>query len=116
MSGFADFDGKSQPDAPGRRAADAAMQLVSGADAIIIDLRDNGGGSPAMVGYLASYFVPKCADIYNSFKSRGPDASGAPTVEVARLRFESQDGNVTGLILLSPDASEARFAQATPAA
>jgi hypothetical protein len=54
MSAFADFDGRSQPDAPARRAADAAVQLVSGADAVIIDLRDNGGGSPAMVGYLAS--------------------------------------------------------------
>jgi hypothetical protein len=86
MSGFADFDGRNEPDAPARRAADAAMQLVSGADAVIIDLRDNGGGSPAMVGYLASYFLPKGAEVYNIFKSRGPDESEAPQVEVAGPR------------------------------
>jgi peptidase S41-like protein len=86
MSAFADFDGRARPDAPARRAADAAVQLVSGADAVIIDLRDNGGGSPAMVGYLASYFLPKGADVYNTFKSRGPDESEAPQVEVTGQR------------------------------
>lgn len=36
--------------------ADAAMKLMSRADAIIIDLTQNGGGSPRMVQYLCSYF------------------------------------------------------------
>ena len=36
--------------------ADAAMQFISRADAIIIDLTQNGGGSPRMVQYLCSYF------------------------------------------------------------
>lgn len=40
----------------GRDYADGYMKLLSGADAIIIDLRENGGGYPDMVQYLCSYF------------------------------------------------------------
>lgn len=35
---------------------DAYMELISNTDAIIIDLSKNGGGSPATVQYLCSYF------------------------------------------------------------
>jgi hypothetical protein len=75
MGFFAHFNG---PDAPAKAAADAAMTLASGADAVIFDLRDNGGGSPAMVGYLVGHFVPEGANIYNTFKSRGPDRFETP--------------------------------------
>ena len=40
----------------GVAAADAYMSLLKGCDALIIDLRRNGGGSPRMVQYLCSYF------------------------------------------------------------
>ena len=40
----------------GAPAADRYMYLLATADAIIIDLRKNGGGDPAMVQYLCSYF------------------------------------------------------------
>ena len=40
----------------GAPAADHYMYLLSTSDAIIIDLRKNGGGSPSMVQYLCSYF------------------------------------------------------------
>jgi C-terminal processing protease CtpA/Prc len=35
--------------------ASAAMNFVAGSRALIVDLRDNGGGSPAMVAYVSSY-------------------------------------------------------------
>ena len=77
LRNFAHFQ-FGQPNAPARKAIEAALQLVSSADAVIIDLRDNGGGSPAMVGYLASAFTPKGADIYNTFHTREGTASEAP--------------------------------------
>ena len=39
-----------------KEIADAYMKLMSLADAVIIDLTKNGGGDPAMVQYLCSYF------------------------------------------------------------
>jgi hypothetical protein len=74
---FGDFEFDA-PDQPARRAIESALQLVSGTDAMIIDLRDNGGGSPAMVGYLASAFTPRDADIYNIFHSREGTLGEAP--------------------------------------
>jgi hypothetical protein len=43
--------------APGmfKDAADAAMQAIAGTDALIIDMRRNGGGSPEAVTYLCSF-------------------------------------------------------------
>ncbi|MGK5049087.1 S41 family peptidase [Janthinobacterium sp. GB4P2] len=36
----------------------AAMSLMAGTDALILDLRRNGGGSPASVAYWMSHFFP----------------------------------------------------------
>lgn len=77
LRAFADF-AFGEPDQPARRAIEAALQLLVGTDALIIDLRDNGGGSPAMVGYLGSAFAPAGANIYNTFHSRQGTRSEAP--------------------------------------
>ncbi len=39
--------------------ASAEMTLVADARALILDLRDNGGGEPAMVSYIASYLFDR---------------------------------------------------------
>ncbi|HKE93937.1 MAG TPA: S41 family peptidase [Povalibacter sp.] len=77
MRMFADFR-FDQPDEPARKAADAALAFISGADAVIVDLRSNGGGSPAMVGYLVSAFTPADAAIYNEFHRRDAQYSERP--------------------------------------
>ncbi|MFT3728753.1 MAG: S41 family peptidase [Terricaulis sp.] len=88
MNLFADFD-PSEPAAtqPARQAADNAIQAVSGARAIIIDLRGSRGGAPQMVGYIAGYFTPAGANIFNTFHSPRGDMSEAPTGDPTRPRL-----------------------------
>ena len=76
MSHFADFQGA---EGPAKDAADAVMAMTAGAEAVIFDLRDNGGGSPAMVAYLVSHFVAEGANVYNIFRTRGADEDERPT-------------------------------------
>jgi hypothetical protein len=52
--GYLAFDGFMDPEAAEGPAA-AAMNFLAGTDALIIDLRRNGGGSPAGVALLCSY-------------------------------------------------------------
>jgi retinol-binding protein 3 len=52
--GYVKFNGFFNVDACGPTAS-AAMNFVAGSRALIVDLRDNGGGSPAMVAYISSY-------------------------------------------------------------
>lgn len=80
-----DFDAG---DDPARRTADAALELVAGADALIVDLRANGGGSPAMVGYLASAFVAPGRDVYNVFHGGEGTESEAPGEAYPRPRTD----------------------------
>jgi|HigsolmetaAR203D_1030402.scaffolds.fasta_scaffold00133_8 C-terminal processing protease CtpA/Prc len=58
------------PDSPVRAKADQVLAQLRDADAVILDLRSNPGGSPAMVGYLVSAFVPSDRDVYNRFHTR----------------------------------------------
>jgi C-terminal processing protease CtpA/Prc len=49
-----------------------AMSFLSNADALIIDLRRNGGGSPEMVQFLCSYFLDNPRKLLNSFSYKDP--------------------------------------------
>lgn len=52
--GYVKFNMFADPDICGPTAT-AAMNFVANSDALIIDLRDNGGGSPKMVAFICSY-------------------------------------------------------------
>jgi hypothetical protein len=55
----------------GKAYTDSYMQLVSTSDALIIDLRKNGGGDPAMVQYLCSYFFDKKVHLNSLYYREG---------------------------------------------
>ncbi|MDN5782315.1 MAG: S41 family peptidase [Luteimonas sp.] len=77
LHGFADFE-FGRDDQPARQAIDATLRRLAHTDAMVVDLRGNHGGSPAMVGYLASAFVAPGAAIFNTFHSREGTQSEAP--------------------------------------
>lgn len=70
--GYVDLSG-FLPKALFKPVADKAMQLLAGTDALIIDLRGNGGGDPAAVSYLVSFFLnPKTPVHVNDLLWRKP--------------------------------------------
>ena len=67
--GYLKFDSFSY-DANAYDVAIGAMQFLANTDALIIDLRSNGGGSPEMVQFLCSYFLDNPRKHLNSFTYR----------------------------------------------
>lgn len=55
-----------------KKTAAAAMNFLANSDAIIFDLRENGGGSPEMIAFLSSYIFDKPTHL-NSFYHRRED-------------------------------------------
>jgi len=53
--------------------AAGAVNFLANADALIIDLRENGGGAPEMVQFLCSYFLDNPRKHLNSFYYKEPD-------------------------------------------
>ncbi len=67
--GYVDIRGFVAPAAGGETAA-AAMTFIAGTDALIVDLRHNGGGEPAMVAFVTSYLFDQPThlnDIYQRY-------------------------------------------------
>jgi hypothetical protein len=56
--GYLDLRGFMPPHLAGDTAA-AAMNFLTNTDALVIDLRHNGGGDPAMVALLSTYLFPE---------------------------------------------------------
>jgi tetratricopeptide (TPR) repeat protein len=65
LNAFADFGAA-------RETAAAAMRLLAGVDALIVDVRGNGGGSPETVQFLCSYFFGERTHL-NSLVIRRPE-------------------------------------------
>jgi len=66
--GYAQFSGFSGMIQEAKPVISAAFRFLSNTDAIIIDVRKNGGGSPHMVKHISSYFVSertRLNDIYD---------------------------------------------------
>jgi retinol-binding protein 3 len=70
--GYLDLRGFSNTDFAGETAI-AAMNFLSNADALIIDLRKNGGGSPSMIQLISSYLFGSQTVNLNNFYFRPTD-------------------------------------------
>jgi hypothetical protein len=64
--GYVKFDGFMRVDECGPTAA-AAMGFLSSSEALIFDLRENGGGDPAMVAFICSYLFAAPTHINDLF-------------------------------------------------
>lgn len=64
--GFIKFNNFAEPEVCGATAS-AAINRMKNVDALIIDLRTNEGGWPAMVTYIASYFFEKPIHLSDTF-------------------------------------------------
>lgn len=65
--GYLKFNGFADPEICGATAI-AAMNFLGNVDAIIFDLRENGGGEPAMVALISTYLFDEAThlnDLYN---------------------------------------------------
>jgi tetratricopeptide (TPR) repeat protein len=60
------------PISESKEMADGAMRFLSGADAVIIDLRENGGGAGESLPYFTRYFLPYHTQL-TSYYSRESD-------------------------------------------
>ncbi len=69
--GYLDLRGFISADIGGDTAV-AAMAFLANTDAVIIDLRRNGGGDPTMIQLLSSYFFEEPTHL-NSFQWRGKE-------------------------------------------
>lgn len=67
--GYLKLDSFERADLGGDTAV-AAMGFLSGSEALIVDLRDNGGGDPTMVQLITSYLVPSEPVHFSSFYIR----------------------------------------------
>ena len=70
--GYLKLDGFNDAEFAGPTAV-AAMNFLANCEAIIFDLRENGGGSPSMIQLLTSYFLEEPTHI-NSFYVRAEDS------------------------------------------
>ena len=62
--------------ASSERAYDTAMAFLAGGDAVIIDVRPNGGGSPEAVRYAVSHFIAPNKPLMNFFMGgRGTEST-----------------------------------------
>lgn len=85
-------------------ALDNAMRFLSGGDAVIIDLRRNGGGYPEAVQYLVSHFMEAGRPLATFHMNGQPSPNSLSTLP------ELPAGRIVGkplYVLTSPDTASA---------
>lgn len=90
--GYLDFRGFMDPDL-GADTVAAAMNFINGTDALIIDMRNNGGGNPGMVALVCSYlFGPEPVHLNDLYWREGDRTQEFWTrKEVSGKRYLNKD-------------------------
>jgi hypothetical protein len=68
--GYLKFDFFADPDVCGPTAV-AAMNFLANVDAIIFDLRENGGGDPKMVAFISTYLFDEPTHLNDLWERKG---------------------------------------------
>ena len=101
---YMDYDGFMWVDGETPAALDTAMRFLSGGDAVIIDLRRNGGGSPEAVQYIISHFLPADRPLVTFYMN------GEPSPDRLSTLAEVPAGRMVGrplYVLISPGTASA---------
>ena len=90
--GYIDLRGFSDDEA-GAETVAAAMRFLANTEALIFDLRQNGGGNPAMVALISSYLFADKPVHLNSLYSRRTDKTEEywTKPELAKSRFPNKE-------------------------
>ena len=75
------YDGFHWTGAESAAALDTAMRFLSGGDAVIIDLRSNGGGNPEAVQYIISRFLPAGTPLTTFYMNGLAETEGFSSLE-----------------------------------
>ncbi|HZG44771.1 MAG TPA: S41 family peptidase [Allosphingosinicella sp.] len=86
-------------------ALDTAMNFLAGGDAVIIDIRRNGGGSPAAVQYITSHFMEAGKPLM-TFHMNG-EASPDTTATLTELKAPRMIGKPLYVLTSGSSASAA---------
>jgi hypothetical protein len=68
--GYVKFNFFADPDVCGPTAV-AAMNFLANVDAIIFDLRENGGGDPKMIAFISTYLFSKSTHLNDLWERKG---------------------------------------------
>ncbi len=117
--GYLKFNFFADPDVCGPTAV-AAMNFLGNVDAIIFDLRENGGGDPKMVAFLSTYLFDEPTHLNDLWERKGdvthqywtlPYVPGKTSGWQAGLRpHVARHVFRRRRVLLQPEKSEARHA------
>jgi Peptidase family S41/N-terminal domain of Peptidase_S41 in eukaryotic IRBP len=101
---YLDYDAFLWVDGETPAALDTAIRFLAGGDAVIIDLRRNGGGSPQAVQYLVSHFLPADRPLVTFYMN------GEPSPDRLSTLAELPAGRLVGrplYVLTSPGTASA---------
>ncbi|HTU10590.1 MAG TPA: S41 family peptidase [Allosphingosinicella sp.] len=77
---YMEYDGFQWIGPESAAALENAMRFLAGGDAVIIDLRRNGGGSPEAVQYIISHFLPANRPLMSFYMNGNPTPDRTETL------------------------------------